>query len=371
MSSASHVAHVWVDDFFVAVERQADASLATRPIVIGGAADSPARVVAASVDAMACGVVPGLRLRDAAALCPDAAFLPGRLDRVLDAASRVDETLRTVAGPVEWLAIDEAVLDLAHLDRVRAGRVAENLRSAVGDLGHAVAVGVADTRTAARVAARMARPQGILVVLPGYDARFLAGLAPACLAELDQAALQVLTAAGIETLGQLASMSLHDVFGLLGRVGPQVARRAAGEDSRHVRSTPKPTRLCRVHQFTGNASPADVADAAAALAEELGRALARFSCVARSISVRLEDACGTSLSRSADVAPATGQPRTLSRSAGSLLRRLSGVSPVRRLVLSVSQLSQAREQITLFDSPEWRPAVGSGRSRPSAARRPW
>jgi DNA polymerase-4 len=368
----SHIAHVCVDDFFVAVERQADPTLVGLPVVIGGSADSPGRVVAASVEAMACGVVPGLRLRDAAALCPEAAFLPGRLDRVLDAASLVDETLRRVAGPVEWTAIDEAVLDLAQLDRARARRVAETVRSAIGETGHDVAVGVADTRTAARVAARMARPRGLLVILPGYDGRFLSGLAPACLGELDPPVLQALAAAGVHTLGQLALLPAADAIALLGRTGPHIARLAAGDDPRRVHPTPHPSRLSRSRHFTTTASAAEAAGAVDHLVEDLSGALARFGCVARSVSVRVEDAGGRSLSRAMDVTPASGQAPALAKCAALLLARLaeSPARVVRRISVSLTQLSQAREQIALFDAPDGRAALASGASGPMRARRP-
>ncbi len=360
MNAGSHVAHVWVDDFFVAVERQADATLRDRPVVVGGSADSPGRVVAASIEAMACGVVPGVRLRDAGNLCPDAAFLPGRLDRVLDAASLVDETIRMVAGPVEWLAVDEAVLDLAQLDRVRARRVAERIREAIGALGYAAAVGVADTRTAARVAARMARPHGMLVVLPGYDGRFLSGLAPACLGEIDPPTLDTLAGAGIDTLGTLAALSPQEAFALLGQPGPQLARRAAGEDVRRVRPTPRPARLCRVHRFESDATPAQAAHAGEALVEDLARALARFGCVARGIGVRVEDARGAAAARTVDVTPASGLSQALMRVAVPLVTRLAAASPVRRLVVSAVQLSADREQLALFREVPPRAAVGFG-----------
>jgi DNA polymerase-4 len=356
MPQATHVAHVWVDDFFVRVERHANPALSGQPVVIGGSPGSAARVVAASVEAMACGIVPGLSLAEAARRCPDAAFRPGRLDQVLEAAAMVEEAVRRVAGPVEWIAIDEAVLDLAPLDRRRARRVAEELRDAIRVVGHDAAVGVADGRTAARMAARLARPQGVLVVLPGCDTRFLAGLDLACLDELDAGAQQRLRAAGVCTLGDLAARSPHDVTALLGRDGLLTARRAAGIDPRPVAPAGCPRRVCRQLRFEGAHDPPAVLRAVRDLVESGAAALRQFGWVAGSVTVRIEDAAGASASRSADIGGPTSCAGPLAAVAAGLALLLSTGRDVHAVAITLGRLSGTPDQFRLFDGP--RPAAG-------------
>ena len=322
---STRVAHVWVDDFFVRVERQANPALVGQPVVIGGSPGCPGRVVAASVEAMACGVHPGVTLADAAQLCPEAAFRPGRLDKVLEASATVEEAVRCVAGPVEWCAIDEAVVDLARLDRPRARRMAEDLRGAVREAGHDAAVGVADTRTGARVAARLARPQGVLEVLPGYDGRFLAGLDLACFDDLDGAASARLRAAGIHSLGALANMPPPDLLSVLGRDAQTVARRAAGIDVRPVVPTLAPRRICRVHRFPEVATAAEAIDRLRHLIDAAAMALRRFGCVAGTVTLRIEDPEGGSVGRVAETATATANPSLLRAAIeGQAARALAG-----------------------------------------------
>ena len=90
----SEIIHVDLDGFFVAVERQLDPRLASRPIVIGGQPSTHGVVVAACAEAARRGVRPGLSLAIAAARCPDAAFLDGAVERYLEASAAVDEILR-------------------------------------------------------------------------------------------------------------------------------------------------------------------------------------------------------------------------------------------------------------------------------------
>ena len=95
------IIHVDLDGFFVAVERQLDPRLASRPIVIGGQPSTHGVVVAACAEAARRGVRPGLSLAIAAARCPDAAFLDGAVERYLEASAAVDEVLR---DPHTWAA---------------------------------------------------------------------------------------------------------------------------------------------------------------------------------------------------------------------------------------------------------------------------
>src|SRR5688572_20314266 len=133
------IIHVDLDGFFVAVERQIDPRLASRPIVIGGQPSTHGVVVAACPEAARRGVRPGLSLAIAAARCPDAAFLDGAVERYLEASAAVDETLRdphvTGAGSagggaaVEWTAIDSVFVQVGAPSASGDGlRVAERIR---------------------------------------------------------------------------------------------------------------------------------------------------------------------------------------------------------------------------------------------------
>ena len=349
MPRTTHVAHVWVDDFFVRVERQANRALEGLPVVIGGSPGSSGRVVAASVEAIACGVPSWGQPRGGEATVPGCGVSAWSARAGARGGGPGGGSVRRVAGPVEWRAIDEAVLDLAPLDRTRARRIAEEVRTAVRAAGHDAAVGVADTRTGARVAARLARPQGVLVVLPGCDARFLAGLDLACLGELDGAALDCLRAAGVHTLAELGGLPANDIASLLGREGGVLARRAAGVDPRPVTPTAYPRRVCRLQRFV---SPPDTIEAlrvVADLADSAASALHQFACVAGVVSLRAEAVDGHSLGMSVDLDAATARADLIPSTLTPRAPRLLAGREVRALAVSLGRLTQTHEQLALFD----------------------
>jgi nucleotidyltransferase/DNA polymerase involved in DNA repair len=224
--------HLEAYAFFAAVEVARDPALAGRPVVVGGRPDGPGLVIDASPEARARGVLPGLPLRRAARLCPEAIFVEGRIGPYLDAARRLRAIVARFAAGAEWLAIDEVCLEVDGAGApASAVRLAEALhRQIEKGLGIGVACGIATTRVVARVAARLMRPRGLLAVLPGYERRVLAPLALERLPGLDAATAARLRAAGIRTLGELAALDPLAAIRLAGRAGAVFARLAAGRD---------------------------------------------------------------------------------------------------------------------------------------------
>jgi impB/mucB/samB family len=102
------VLHLDMDTFFAAVEQQDRPTLAGRPVLVGGV--GPRGVVAgASYEARAYGARSAMPMSQARRQCPSAVVLPPRL-RVYQAVSaRVFSVVRQVGGPLEQVALDEAL----------------------------------------------------------------------------------------------------------------------------------------------------------------------------------------------------------------------------------------------------------------------
>jgi DNA polymerase-4 len=230
-----HILHLALGDFFVAVERAANPALADRPLVVGGRPGGRGLVAAASAEARAQGVRPGMTAAAAASLCPGAIFVEGRVGSYCAATVAVDGAIRRHAGRIEWTSIDEAYLDVGG-GPAHARRVAEAIQASIQQaFGFDVACGLGTTRTVAAVASSLARPRGLIVVLPGYEARFLAPLPLDRLPDLDVRQSERLRAAGLRTIGDVAALGPAAVSALIGPAGAALARRAAALDDEPVR----------------------------------------------------------------------------------------------------------------------------------------
>src|SRR5258708_10256715 len=234
-------AHLDLDSFVVAVERQRRPELSGRPVVIGGRPGSRGRVAAAAREPRRCGIRVGMPLAQASDRCPDGVFLDGAFDAYFTASLHVDEFLRRESPDVEWQSIDEVFIGLAPGAGPRAAAdIVERIQQGVQELGFDVSVGLARSKLVARIASQLGRPRGVVHVLDGYEARFLSPLKIEMLPGVDPALPRRLRRAGIRRLGQIARLPAPQLTLLAGRAGSTLVRHAPGIDDSPPRPTPMP-----------------------------------------------------------------------------------------------------------------------------------
>src|SRR5690349_6138387 len=171
--------HVDMDAFFVSVEELFDPSLRGKPVVVGGKSNERGVVSAASYAARKFGVHSAMPLRTAYKLCPQAIFVEGHPERYREYSGRVFEILQSFSPLVEMASIDEAYVDMTGTERLHGPplRAAHQLHEAIQSATRLnCSIGIASSRLVAKIASDQAKPNGILRVLPGVEARFLAPL---------------------------------------------------------------------------------------------------------------------------------------------------------------------------------------------------
>lgn len=251
-----NVACLLVPDFLVAIARRDNPRLAGRPVVIGGAPEEHARVRACSPEALDAGVEPGMTLRRALALCPNAVFLPYsesqsavEADRLLDCIEAVSPVVEAVApGHIHFET--RGLARLAGLDE--AAFLAEIQESAAGASGLPVQLAGAETIFAAHSAAVCMRPltpskpstgkrkrqvaapaATAVLVPPGQSKAYLAGMPVEVLPFAPGMHLR-LRLFGLETLGQVAALPFSAMQAQFGRDGARAWELANGEDDSRI-----------------------------------------------------------------------------------------------------------------------------------------
>lgn len=345
------IAHVQLSDFFIAVERAARPDLDGRPLIIG-AMTPTGSVAVASPEALNRGVRVGMRMSEARLLAPDAACLSGSIERYLEVSAQIDERLRTLTNTVEWIAIDEAWLQLegrtpvrvpgsrslsapASLDDVRAG--------IVRDFAITMAIGAGSTKAVAHVASRLMSPAGTLIVLRGYEARLLAPVDIARMSGLSDETIAGLRARGVHTLGGLATLEAPVLHELLGRGGSIVARHALGLDDRPVASSAVPKGIVRSATF-GSCGATQARGAIAKLSDDAALGLRQSGHAARHVRLRVRDLAGERI-RALTVEPLTAAGDIRER-VDHLARRM--LHPGRELIeaaVSLTSLSPVAPQL--------------------------
>src|SRR3954470_2981367 len=172
--------HVDMDAFFVSVEELYDPSLKGKVVVVGGRRDERGVVAAASYAARKFGVPSAMPLRTASKLLPnDAVFVEGHPDRYRECSGKVREVLGSFTPALEMASIDEAYLDMTGTERLHgpALKAAHALHNAMTErTGLNCSIGIAASRLVAKVCSDQAKPNGVLYIVPGQEATFLAPL---------------------------------------------------------------------------------------------------------------------------------------------------------------------------------------------------
>jgi DNA polymerase-4 len=356
---------LWLTDFVVDVERRWEGLPPDVPLIVGGAPEGAGQVVAACRAARAAGVRVGQTLREAAQLAPAARFVPGILDRYAEAASMLDELVRRWCAEVDWVSIDRAIIPATAVTSGAIAAAADAMQRAIGDqLGLASAAGIADTEVAASVAAALVAPSGLLQVLPGYDARFLAPLELRWLPSLSAAARERLADRGVTTIGALAGLAPHDVEAAVGAGWAAAWRAARAEDPRALTSTTLPRSLTRAMPLGAPVSSEDVQLAAEHLADQLAQRLTQIGAFAHAVTVRVMGMDQRFRSRALTLRESARTRADLAPVARTLAGRLWKFGdPPARVSVVVSGLTADGPQLSLFELSAGDRAAGVGTRR--------
>src|SRR5271166_4576128 len=209
------ILHADLDSFYASVEQRDDPALRGRPVIVGGGV-----VLAASYEAKAYGVRTAMGGAQARRLCPHAAVVPPRMAAYTQASDAVFEVFRDTTPLVEPISVDEAFLDVGGLRRVSGTpvQIAARLRNEVRDrAGLPITVGIARTKFLAKVASQEAKPDGLLLVPPGWELAFLHPLPVRRLWGVGAVTADKLHAHSIETVADVAELSESTLASLVGR----------------------------------------------------------------------------------------------------------------------------------------------------------
>lgn len=225
----SHFACAWVPFFAVAAFERLEPGLVDRPIAIVRGTPPVTRVVEASAAAREHRIAPGMTEAEARARCPVLLVRPWSDERVASARHALLDAALTVSPRVEDGGSGIVHVDAAGLERLVGDfrAIADRLIRQVSAIGLRARVGVAASRTAARLAAQ-AGPR-VTIIPPGGERAFLAGVP---LATLDLPADLAATFArwGIRTLGEVGGLPRRSLGDRLGAAGLSAHDLALGLD---------------------------------------------------------------------------------------------------------------------------------------------
>jgi DNA polymerase V len=166
------VGHVDADCFYVSAERVRDHFL--RGKAVGVLGNQGACVIAKSYEMKHAGVKTGMPIWDAVRLCPRGVYVKRDFRWYEVLSRRMREVVSAFSSRVEYYSIDEFFFEARPGDGETLQEMAESMRDAVlREVGVPVTVGIARTKTLAKLVSDTAKPFGALALLDADAERAL------------------------------------------------------------------------------------------------------------------------------------------------------------------------------------------------------
>ena len=355
-----------MDAFFVSVEELFDPSLKGKPVVVGGRATDRGVVSAASYAARKFGVHSAMPLRTAYKLCPQAIFVEGHRERYSDYSHRVYEVLKKFSPKVEMASIDEAYLDMTGTERLHgpplsAAHRLHDLVKRSTDLN--CSIGAATSRLVAKISSDQAKPNGVLWIVPGSEAQFLAPLDVRKIPGVGKVTEKNLHACGIRKVGDLAALDDDFLEERFGKWGLALAGKSRGEDAGgwfdgEVGDREDPKSISHENTFSVDTKDAAAIDAMLVrLSEMVARRLRDHHLYARTLQIKLRYSDFSTFTRSRTLDRATQIDTELADAARGLFHKAWTGKPIRLLGVYAQQLESGEGQTNLLDedrTQKWR-----------------
>ncbi|MBI3804628.1 MAG: DNA polymerase Y family protein [Nitrospirae bacterium] len=339
------IACLLVPDFPLAARFRQEPQITQAAIAVFEAEGATPAVIAASPTARRRGIHPGLSLHQARALFPEIVARPRDRAAEQSAQERLLETASGLSPIIENSGLGCIYLDLRGMGDERA--LAERAVDAAAAAGFSAQVGVAEGRTAARLAAW--RSRGNPAILPkGGDAAYLAPLSLAWL-KPPPPLLERLARWGIRTAGEFAALSPGDVARRLGPEGLALHRTAQGSDERPLSAWRSPLvfseridlewTLCGIEAFCAVTRP---------MLDRLGQHLSTFGVACRRLDLELSFDPKGEETRSLSLAAPTAEVKTLLELLSLELAAHPPRAPVNGITLHAHPEPLRQAQFSLF-----------------------
>jgi len=339
-------------------------------VVVGGRPDERGVVSAASYAARKFGVHSALPLRTAHRLCPQAIFLQGHPERYREYSEKVFEVLNSFSPQVEMASIDEAYLDMTGTERLlgpplRAAHLLHQRMKERTELN--CSIGIAASRMVAKVASDQAKPNGVLWVVPGAEAGFLAPLDVRRIPGVGKVTEKNLHALGVRKVGDLAKLDEAFLEQRFGKWGLALAGKSRGLDAggwfdSEVGQQEDPKSISHEHTFDLDTADADRLETTLAqLSVMVGRRLREHGLYARTVQLKLRYKDFSTITRALTLDHGTQLDTELLECARLLFRKnWKPGAPVRLLGVHAGSLERQEGQMSLLDdgkSERWKKAL--------------
>ncbi len=233
------IIHVDMDCFYASVEQRDDPSLANNPVAVGGSPDNRGVIATANYEARKFGVHSAMPSGYAKQLCPHLIIVKPSMSKYKEESAKIRDIFRKYTHLIEPLSLDEAYLDTTESTRCHGSAtwIAEAICKDIYNKTQLTAsAGVSTSKFLAKIASDWNKPNGIKVVPPGEEIKFIDRLPVKKIHGVGKVMNQKLEAMDIYTCKELRQVELTELVKKFGKQGKYLYDLCRGIDNRQVTS---------------------------------------------------------------------------------------------------------------------------------------
>lgn len=231
------ILHIDMNAFFASVEQRDFPELRGKPVGVTNG-EVGTTLITCSYEARAFGVKTGMRVYDARRLCPGLIQRPARPRVYAAISTRIMHALHDISPDVEVFSVDEAFIDVTHCQRLHGPpeHIAQLARQRIHEVsgGLPCSIGVAGTKSTAKIASDLKKPNGLTVIPPWEARERLDGVPMKKLCGLGPNIAEFLSLYGARTCGDVARLPMTVLARRYGVTGKYLWLACQGKDTAPV-----------------------------------------------------------------------------------------------------------------------------------------
>jgi DNA polymerase-4 len=343
------IMHVDMDAFFAAVEVLDNPSLKGKPVIVGGTSERGV-VATCSYEARAFGVRSAMPAYIARAKCPEAIFLPVRYGRYKEISSKIFSIFYNLTPYVEPLSIDEAYLDITHINRNPID-VAKYIKDTVRkETGLTISAGLSYNKFLAKLASDWNKPNGLKIITKDMIPGILFPLPVSKVYGLGQKSAKKLNDIGIFTVEQLYKLPKELLIEFFGKFGIEIYERVRGIDKREVEVSRERKSIGRETTLrTDTENKEELKLYIKAFAKSVADTMQSKNLRGKNVTVKIKTSSFINHTKSRTLAYYISSEEEIYKEACNILDEIEFEETIRLIGISVSSFKENTvEQITMF-----------------------
>ncbi len=351
------IMHIDMDAFFASIEQAQKQWLRGKPIAISGNPNGRSVIATASYEARVYGIKSGMPLREAKLLYPKLIILKGEMAEYERISKELYELFYQFAPAVERFSIDEVFMDLTYSakDSDEAHEIGRRIKNDVKNkFGITCTVGISVNKLLSKIAAKLAKPDGLIVLKENDIDNVLKKLPIGKITGIGKKTnLTLKEKFGVEKIEDLQKISLTDLVAVFHSYGNFLYDACRGiDDSPLITIIDKEETKSIGNSITFDVDTDNIIYVKAILRMLSSRVTFRlrkdnFSCRVVTIMIRYDDF--NTLTHRMTI-PSTNLDKEIYEASIKLFQDVYNGSKVRLLGITASQLSYSEEANNLFSN---------------------